>query len=111
MFETNESFKHRLAKKLLLTWLNDRFLRIVEEESFSTKGFLRFIVDLACYNETGLCEIYEIVHTSEVNLIKQWVMYNYFNQNKIDIKVYRVSADWILNQVKKPLFINKMRIL
>lgn len=65
MFEQNESFKHRLAKKLLLTWLNDKFLRVVEEESFSTKGFLRFVVDLACYNENGLCEIYEIVHTNE----------------------------------------------
>ena len=111
MFKIKESYKHKLAKKLLLTWLNDKYLRVVEEESFSTKGYLKFIVDIACYDENGLCDIYEVVYKNEVGLIKQWKMYIYFHVNKIDINVYRVSADWILNQLKEPNNIVTTRIL
>lgn len=110
-FKSIESYKHKLAKELLLSWLNDKYIRVNEEESFCTFGFIQFITDISCYNEFGLCDIYEVVNKNEVGVIKQWKMYTYFYINKLKVNVYRVNANWILNQVNEPSKILTMKIL
>jgi len=110
--KTNESYLHIHAKRVLADWLHDEYERIVDEEQFCVYGSVWFIADLACYDNDGLKDIYEIVHTSDVDIWKQWRMNFYFHAHGWKgITVYRVDASWIMKQIRKPEIISFQKIL
>jgi hypothetical protein len=110
-YRSNESYLHLHAKRVLADWLSSEYIRIVDEERFMMNGRLWFVTDLACYNENGLKDIYEIVHTHDVDVWKQWRMYYFFMIHKWDVNVFRMNADWIMKQVRKPETIKFQEIL
>jgi hypothetical protein len=111
--EKGESYKHNLAKKLLAEWLKPKYARVVIEDKFSIMGKVAFCADIGCYDsKNGLVALYEVVHTHDVNVFKQWKMNLYFHiHNWKDIEVYTISSDWILSRVKQPKTLNCLRIL
>ncbi len=111
-FKNIESYKHKLAKQVLKDWLLKDYLRIVEEENFIMEGLVWFIVDLACYKkDIGLVDLYEIVHKNEVSVIKQWKMFMFMKWHNWDVNIWRIDADWIMNQIGKPDYLNRIKIL
>jgi len=110
-FKKRESFKHKLAIELLNDWIKKDYIRTVIEESYCMGGIMWFVGDLSCYDENGLSDIYEVVWRNEVSIIKQWRMYMFFKWHKWNVNVWRVDADWLLNQTSKPNYINKMNVL
>lgn len=108
---SKESYKHKYAKHLLANWLKEKYLRIDIESSFSMCGFTWFIPDLACYNENGIIDVFEVVHTHNVSLLKQWKMYVYFKTHKWKVNVYQIQAEWILRQVDVPKKLQLTKII
>ena len=101
-FEHKESYKHKYAVEVLKEWLTD-YWRIDVERKFCIGGIIWFVPDLACNGENGICDFYEVVHKNSVSQFKLWRMDLFFKLHKWDgINVYQVSAEWIMNQIKKP---------
>lgn len=111
-FKIVESYKHKEAKKILKRWLKRDFVRIVAEEKFCMKCHIWFIPDLTCYSEKGIDTLYEIVHKSDISEEKKLRMKVFFKcHGWEDIKVYKVSAEWIMNQIKKPKNIVRIQVI
>lgn len=93
---SKESYKHYLAKRVLTNWLSQNFTVRQEE------NFIFFKPDLSIYNENGIFAFYEIEHKNGITgkKLNKMMYWAYFND--IHIPVHEVSADWILNQCRKP---------
>lgn len=100
-----ESYKHKLAKKVLMDWLKSDFVRITPEEKFFMNGELSFITDLTCYSEDGINTIYEILNKHELDNEKLNKMQQYFYYNDIQVNVFEIQADWILDKQEKPNYL------
>lgn len=114
----DESYLHYLAKYILSEWLRhgyDRFKSIdkvlLEKKLYLYDG--KYIIpDITCYNKTGdIIYIFEVVNTNEllggkINKIQQ---YKYYKHKSF--RVFEVSADWILSQLKKPEDIQYIEII
>lgn len=115
-----ESYKHKLAKHVLIEWLKEdsmliyvnKIIKIKTEEQFSEGGKIIFIPDLTIYSENGVCAFIEIIHrnilTSEkIQKINQYCKTHDWK----DIMIIGIKADYILNQINKPDYIKKMIIV
>jgi len=97
-----ESYKHKHAKRILKEWLSKDYLRIDLEYKYCLNGNFYFIPDLVCFDKDGVKAIYEIVHRHELDGKKLARMQFYFYISDTNIKIYEISADWILNQIEQP---------
>lgn len=111
LFRIIESYKHKHAKTILKRWIKKDFIRVVPEEKFCADGVLWFIPDLTCYGENGIEAIYEVVHKSDLSAEKILRMKVFFKVHGWNVKVFKINADYILNQIKKPKRIKAERII
>jgi hypothetical protein len=110
-FEVNESYLHNNAIRVLNDWIKNDYLRTKIEDKFCMEGRIWFVADLACYNGNGLISIFEVVHTNEVNVFKQYRMWVYFKIHNWNVNVYRIEAEWIMKQTKEPNHLNTTKLL
>jgi hypothetical protein len=110
-FHSNESFKHKLAKGLLIEWLKDNprliglesIIKITTEETQCEGGNIVFCPDITIYSDIGICAFIEIFNKHAVSDVKIDNIYRYlFSHKWLFIDVLEISADWIMNQTKQP---------
>jgi hypothetical protein len=89
----------------LKEWLIDDFSKIKIEQPLYVRNEM-FIPDLSCYKKTisniYLDTIYEVIHKNDLNghKLNKIQMYQYYNN--VNLNIYSVNADYILNQTSKP---------
>mgnify|MGYP000852413406 CR=1 FL=1 len=96
-----ESYKHRAAKWVLKTWLQDRGFEVKTEEMFDVDGW-KFYPDITIYLDNQIQAFYEVVHTHPVDWKKLSCMQHYCWNNKLEILMHEVDAEWILRQIESP---------
>ena len=111
-----QSYLHKDAVILLSEWIKENpsligltdVERVSVEESFCTGGFVKFIPDIAVYDKTGIKAMVEVIHKSDLNAVKLWVMQYYFYWHNISPLVITVSAEMIMRLVEVPKYLKYM---
>jgi hypothetical protein len=106
-----ESYKHKYAKRLLMKWLIPNFLSVRKEESICENSEVLFVPDITCYDCYGRQVIFEIEHKHGLDERKLALMQLYYWNNQIHVKVYEISAEWILCQVGIPEEIKAIKMI
>ena len=96
-----ESYKHRAAKAVLKTWLQEYF-EVKEEQEIMLNDRIYFIPDLTCFENNEIVAFYEVCHTHSLNAKKigRVQFWNYTNNSHAGL--YEVEAEWILRQIERP---------
>jgi len=120
LFESVESYKHKLAKDVLIEWIRNaprlidlkEIYKIKTEESQCDEGNVVFVPDITVYSDKGICAFIEINHTHSISDIKLDNICTYLDRHDwLDVVVYEISADWILNQTKQPDVLNCQKLV
>lgn len=109
--DNSESYKHFHAKDILAKWLRPEFIDVRIEYELRINFMTRRIPDIACYNENGICAVYEVVHSNLVSREKKMFYLGFMENISLKFHVYEISAEYIMRQIKKPLLIRKTKIL
>jgi hypothetical protein len=99
-----ESFKHNAAKQVLKEWFEPEYT-VDPEKKFYIDGVLSFIPDITLLDNKFIVAIYEIVHKHGLTGRKLGKIQSWCYRNFTDIPVYEINADYILNQVERPVVI------
>lgn len=100
---SKESYKHKLAKVVLMEWLGKKFH--CEPEIKLGKGAFTFIPDVTTFTDGHIQAFYEVTHLHPADCMKLAKMQYYCYENKIDLLLHEVDAEWIMNQTKEPEYI------
>lgn len=109
--DKSESYKHFHAKKILTEWLKPEFIAVRIEYELRINFMIYRIPDIACYNENGICAVYEVVHSNLISNKKKLFYLGFMENISLKFPVYEISAEYIMRQIKKPLSIFKTKIL
>lgn len=101
-FREVETNMHLYAKKVLHKWIENEYLKVIEEYDFCMNGIIWFKPDVVCFSEKGVEDIFEVVYTNDISYEKKMKMLYYFARHEWDVNVYTISAEWIMKQTKKP---------
>jgi len=109
LFSDNESYKHLCSKIIVYEWINERpelfniegEFKTYMERNFFYNGFIYFIPDITVISECKTT-IIEILHKHEVDGAKINKIQLYAYINKIEIDLFEINAEWILNQIDIP---------
>lgn len=99
-YKSIESYKHKAAKEVLVSWFADDF-EVSTEMKFESDGWV-FYPDVTLLKDGHIQAFYEIVHKHPLDAKKLSRMMHYCWINKLDIFCHEVDAEWILLQVEKP---------
>ena len=92
----DESYKHDLAKMVLMEWLEKRYTVKIEEP------FETFRPDLAVYYKSMIIAFYEVTHKNGITGEKLHRIQKWCYKNNVRVPVYEVDAEWILNKCYIP---------
>lgn len=119
LFNKIESYKHNLAIKVLIDWINKNpqllgynyALTTIPEESFYLNGLIYFIPDITVYDNDQIIYMIEVKHTNGIDAKKihklqyfKYIKYQYF-------KILEIDAEWIMRQIGLPYKLKSIEII
>lgn len=96
-FEDIQSGYHRSAVDILKKWTGGK-----GEYKFYLNGQYYFVPDVTIMKNKVPVILYEVIYKHEFTGKKLGKMQYWCYVNAVDMKVYEISAHWILSQTEKP---------